>query len=191
MAMAALYTRGFARIAWLVLAPLTVAGLTVMLPGGAALATRAISLLNEGESGRELLFPATIEAIAVRPWVGWGLNSYQAVIGIFQPVSLSSYYDKAHNTYLELAFDLGIPAAAALIVAVIWIAGRCLVGFFQRNRDPELAGVGFLAAVLAGFHALFDFSLQIPAMACTFFAVLGIAWAQSWSGRRTDMSEPR
>lgn len=189
MAMAALYTRGFARIAWLVLVPLTVVGLTVMLPGGTTLVTRAITLLNEGETGRELLFPATIDAIALRPWVGWGLNSFQAVIGIIQPVSLAGYYDKAHNTYLELAFDLGIPAAAALILSVVWIAGRCLTGFFQRNRDPELAGVGFLVALLAGFHALFDFSLQIPAMACTFFAILGIAWAQSWSGRRPGGEE--
>lgn len=185
MAMTVLYTRGYARLGWLVLAPVTVVVLTLVLPGGATLVGRFVTLLNQGEGGRAALFPATIDAIALKPLIGWGLNSFQASIGIIQPAALIGYYDKAHNTYLELAFDLGIPAAAALVAAVVWIVGRCLAGFFQRNRDAELAGVGFLVAVLAGFHALFDFGLQIPAMACTFFAILGIAWAQSWSGRPT------
>ena len=189
MAMAALYTRGMARLVWLVVVPLAVVGVTVLLPGGLNLAGRLLLLLNEGEVGRQTLYPMTIDANALRPYTGWGLNSFQAVYFILQPPGLAEFYDKAHNTYLELAFDLGIPAAGALIFVVLWIVFRCLRGFFERNRDPELAGVGFLIAVLAGFHSLLDFSLQIPAMAGTFFAILGISWAQSWSGRRSSQED--
>ena len=64
---------------------------------------------------------------------------------MFQPASLVGNYDKAHNTYLELAFDLGIPAACTLVLAVIWVIWRCFIGFGTRGRDhveeePEQEG---------------------------------------------------
>src|SRR5581483_11723117 len=180
--MAALYSRGATRAVWLFVTPISLAGLALVLPGGAGLVQRMFGLLAQGgEQSREALYALTMQTIAQRPLLGWGLNSFQEMYWVFQPPSFPFYYDKAHNTYLELAFDLGVPAATVIVVAVAWIAGRCLIGFFRRGRDAELAGVGFLVALLAGFHALFDFSLQMPAMAGTFFALLGIGWAQSWS----------
>jgi O-antigen ligase len=186
LAMAFIYTRGVRRILAIFVTLVLMGVAVVALPGARELVARMVSFATHGDESREILYSMTLQAIALRPLTGWGLNSFSSVYQMLQPDSLSAYYDKAHNTYLELAFDLGIPAAAALVLAVVWIVARCLRGFFERGRDPELAGVGFLVAVLAGFHALFDFSLQIPAMACTFFAILGIAWAQSWTGRRAD-----
>lgn len=187
--MAAFYNRGATRVVWLLVTPLSLAGLTLLLPGGAGMVARMTWLLTQGEGSREALYAMTTQAIGWRPLIGWGLNSFQDLYGVFQPQNLAEYYDKAHNTYLELAFDLGVPAAMALLVAILWIVGQCVVGFFRRGRDAELAGAGVLTAALAGFHALFDFSLQIPAMAATFFAILGIAWAQSWptAGRRSSL----
>jgi O-antigen ligase len=116
--------------------------------------------------------------------IGWGMNSFEEIYSVFQPAELISNYDKAHNTYLELAFDLGIPAASALVLAVVWVAWRCGIGFGTRGRDRELAALGVFVTVLLGFHSLFDFGLQIPAVACTYASMLGVAWAQSWSTRQ-------
>jgi len=183
--MAALYSRGAMRAVWILVTPLSLAGLALLLPGGAGLVARMTSLLTQGDGSpetqsREALYTMTAQAIGQNPLTGWGLNYFQYLYPVFQPPNLPGAYDKAHNTYLELAFDLGLPAAGALLVAILWIVGQCGVGFFRRGRDAELAGAGVLTGALAGFHALFDFSLQIPAMAATFFAILGIAWAQSW-----------
>lgn len=183
MAMVAFYARGLPRIVFSILIPLLVATVAVFTPGGSKLAMRTATLIAEGESGREGLFPMTVHAIGLRPMTGWGMNSFEKLYGMFQPPELFNYFDKAHNTYLELAFDLGIPAAVTLVLAVAWIVARCLTGFMTRGRDRELAGLGVFATVLAGFHALFDFSLQIPGMTCTYCAILGVAWAQSWSSR--------
>ena len=177
--MGALYSRGIIRAVWLVLAPLSLAGMTLLLPGGAGLVSR-MTQLAQGDESRETLYAMTVQAIGRNPLTGWGLNSFQYLYPVFQPPNLPVNYDKVHNTYLELVFDLGVPAAGALLVAILWIVGQCAVGFFRRGRDAELAGAGVVTAALVGFHALFDFSLQIPAMAATFFAILGIAWAQSW-----------
>lgn len=189
LTMVFIYTRGAKRIAAVMATMMLLGSAVFLLPGAAQLVGRSIALATYGEENREALYAIVIQAIGLRPLIGWGLNSYSSTFSMLQPASLPVYYDKAHNTYLELAFDLGIPAASALILAVVLIVVRCLRGFYERGRDPELAGVGFLVAVLAGFHAFFDFSLQIPAMACTFFAILGIAWAQSWSGRRPGSAE--
>lgn len=189
LAMAFIYTRGVRRILAVLVTLALMAAAVIALPGARELVARMASFATHGDESREILYAMTLQAIALRPLTGWGLNSFSSVYQMLQPASLVAYYDKAHNTYLELAFDLGIPAATALILAVVWIVVRCLRGFFERGRDPELAGLGFLVAILAGFHALFDFSLQIPAMACTFFAILGIAWVQSWSSRQTGHSD--
>lgn len=181
--MVALFTRGVSRLVYMLLALFSFSVLAIAMPAGRTLVTRMARLMAEGEAGREALFPMTLNAISLRPLLGWGMNSFESLYYVFQPVSDPGFYDKAHNTYLELAFDLGIPAAAMLVLAVAWVIVRCLVGYFARSRDRELAGLGFFAAVLVAVHALFDFSLQIPAMACTFSAILGVAWSQSWSSR--------
>jgi O-antigen ligase len=175
--------RGRWRVPLTLATPILLAATALLLPRGGDRVDRTAILMAVGDASREGLFALTANAISLRPMIGWGMNSFEKLYGVFQPPSLLEYYDKAHNTYLELAFDLGIPAAIALLLAILWIVGRCLKGFLTRGRNRELAGLGFFASVLAGFHALFDFSLQIPAMACTYFAILGVAWAQSWSTR--------
>jgi hypothetical protein len=165
-------------------AVLGLAALLLFVPAGTAVLTRAIILVEHGELGREQLFYLTTNAISLRPLLGWGMNSFQSLYGVFQPTVLSDVFDKAHNTYLELAMDLGVPVAAALVLAVVWIAVRCLRGLSERHQDRELAGLGFCVAITVGIHALFDFSLQIPGVVVVFAALLGAAWAQSWSSRR-------
>jgi len=179
-----LYARGVSRAVFGALLPLAFGVATVLLPGGDRLVTRALRLVAEGDVGRETVFPVTMQAIGLRPLIGWGMNSFESLYPMFQPPSSADVFDKAHNTYLELAFDFGIPAAAMIVLAVTWIAVRCMIGFFTRRRDRELAALGVLVCVLGGIHSLVDFSLQIPADACVFFAVLGVSWAQSWSSRR-------
>jgi predicted branched-subunit amino acid permease len=60
----------------------------------------------------------------------------------------------------------------------------CAVGIRQRRRDAVYPCVGFAATILAAAHALFDSSLQIPAITATYMLIMGAACAQCWSSRR-------
>ena len=60
------------------------------------------------------------------------------------------------------------------------LAGMCLAGCLRRRRDRVFPAVGFAASVAVCAHAFVDFSLQIPAVAVTYAAVLGVGAAQSW-----------
>jgi O-antigen ligase len=88
---------------------------------------------------------------------------------------------QAHNTYLENALELGVPAAAVLVLAVASLGVLCAVGVVRRNRDTIYPCVGLAATALVGVHAMVDFTLQTPAVAATYFMVMGAACAQSWS----------
>jgi hypothetical protein len=178
----AFYSRGVTRAAFVALVLLTTLVVIVFTPGGDMLFEKS-TRLGTAATDRATLYQMTLGAIALRPMVGWGMNSFAELFGVFQPVSMVNHFNQAHSLYLELAFDLGIPVACALVLAVAWIAGRCLIGSETRGRDRELAGLGVFATVLVGSHSLFDFSLQIPAVTCTYVSMLGLAWAQSWSTR--------
>ena len=52
-------------------------------------------------------------------------------------------------------------------------------GVFARRRGQRFTLVAVGATVLVAMHALVDFSLQIPAVAVTFAALLGIGVAQA------------
>lgn len=182
--MIALQTRGWSRWRVGVATAVALVAVALLSPGGNTLLTRAALLVEQGEANRGHLSSLTIGAIALRPLLGWGMNSFRSLYSLFQPTTLSSPFDKAHNTYLELAFDLGVPVAAALVLAVVWIAVRCLSGLSERRQERELTALGVGASITVGIHSLFDFSLQIPGVTIVFAALLGAAWAQSWSSRR-------
>jgi len=85
----------------------------------------------------------------------------------------------AHNVYLESAMELGIPAAA-LLCASILLAGRvCATGAAGASRSWPYSAAGASAVALAALHSLFDFSMQAPAVAVTFAAIVGAACARS------------
>ena len=91
------------------------------------------------------------------------------------------HYDRAHNTWLENAFELGVPAALALYLALGGLVMTCLRGVTRRHRDWVYPATGVAASVLVGLHALLDFSLQLPAVAILYACIMGIACAQSYS----------
>ena len=76
--------------------------------------------------------------------------------------------------------ELGVPVALALLAAVGGAVGLCIQGLRERRHDRLYPALAVSAAVLLGSHALFDFSVQIPAVAITFAALLGIGCAQSF-----------
>jgi len=89
-------------------------------------------------------------------------------------------WDKAHNSYLELAFEIGIPATIAIVGIFFWLVGVFIFGLVRRRRRRVFAAMGLSITALVGVHALFDFSLQIPGFTVCYVMLASIAWAQSW-----------
>lgn len=150
-------------------------------------ATSATGLLSRfvatgDEETRFVIYGRIVDAIGLRPFIGQGLGSFEDAFRQFVPLSAASgEWDKAHNTYLELLFELGIPAAILFYLAISLVALQVFKGFFRRQRyfTVPLVGIGCITA--AGIHSIFDFSLQIPAIGALFAFIVGMAWIQSFS----------
>jgi len=137
------------------------------------------------KSERLKVYSATLNGIANNPYLGYGYGSYESSFRLYRTKEIRSNYDKAHNTYLENIFELGIPAASALFISIFLIALRCLTGIWNRQRNWVYPAIGFSSTILVAAHSLVDFSLQIPAVAVTYAAMLGAGYAQAFSSKHS------
>jgi O-antigen ligase len=137
---------------------------------------------------RSDVFVMVSDAIKASPWTGVGLGSFPDIFPAYRTGDLSSrgLWDKAHNSYLENALELGIPAALALHLAIAFGLVAAMGNLRSRGDRRRFAILGLSASLLVGLHALVDFSLQMPAIALLYAALLGLAAASP--GRATARS---
>ncbi|MGB0712700.1 MAG: O-antigen ligase family protein [Gammaproteobacteria bacterium] len=143
--------------------------------------------------GRAQAFESTIIAIQAAPLTGHGAGSFEDVFRHYRPPEMRSgkTWDHAHNDYLEMIFELGLPASAALLGAQAWILVQLILGLKRRRRGTALPALGIASVTLVGLHALLDFSIQMPGVALPFFALLGLSFAQAWPGSHARDHRPR
>lgn len=122
---------------------------------------------------------AALAMVAARPLLGFGGGTFYVA---FPPFKSSEhrlgFYDHAHNDYVELAADTGLPGLLLLVLLVLATAWRAF-RLLGRDDDPLARGVaaGVLMAIcFIGLHSLVDFNLQIPANALTFTVLLALPW---------------
>jgi len=145
---------------------------------------------DETGGSRTVIFALALDMIAERPWLGHGLGSFEQAFLMHRDERFGVVFDKAHNTYLEHATELGIPATVLLYTGPILLFGYTLRGLFRRRRNQIFPLVAVTATVLVAVHALVDFSLQMPAVAVTYAAILGVGVAQSERRSRGREPEP-
>lgn len=133
-------------------------------------------------SGRGQVWAMTREAISERPWLGTGLGSFAEVAirkrSDDMPPQASPFL-RAHNGYLEMLLEGGIIGFSLMIAALAWVGGWCALGIVRRHEDGVYPIIGLSALAVVATHAWVDFSLQIPAVAIVFAALVGIGCAQS------------
>ncbi|HLF32480.1 MAG TPA: O-antigen ligase family protein [Xanthomonadales bacterium] len=127
------------------------------------------------------VFANVNRGIADNPLLGFGYGTFADSFRLYDRNEEPWHYDRAHNTWLENTFELGLPVALALFLSIAGLAWVCLRGVKRRHRDWVYPATGVAASVLVGLHATVDFSLQIPAVAILYAAIMGVACAQSYS----------
>lgn len=161
----------------------SIAAIILFVTGFMAISGRTVweRLMATEETGgaRTLIFALALEMSAERLWLGHGLGSFEQVFLMHRDERFPFVFDKAHNTYLEHLVELGLPATLLLYLSPLLLFAFTLRGLFRRRRHQIFPLVAVSATVLVAVHALVDFSLQMPAVAVTFAALLGVGVAQS------------
>lgn len=150
---------------------------------GGATADRLARLFDDGDLRFEA-YPLILDAIAERPWSGYGLGSFDTAFRAFRDESFPYLFSRAHSDYLELAMDVGWPAAVAMVTAFVLL----LMAAWRASRirtQYELALLSVAATVQIGIHSAVDFGMQIPAVVYAYLlvALVGIGQPQGEGGR--------
>lgn len=132
------------------------------------------------EATRTSLASSALKAMQSAPMLGQGFGAFERYYPRVADGSVQGEVNEVHNDVLETLADLGVPAGAIYMFAPVFLTGMCFSGCMNRRRDRVYSAVGFAAAIAIGINAFVDFSLQIPAIAVAFAALLGVGVAQSW-----------
>lgn len=97
--------------------------------------------------------------------------------------------NRAHNDYLELAIEAGLPGMAifSLIVATL---GQAALATIRSNgaNPPGLTAFALFALVLLGLHSLVDYPFRSMALACLGAACAGMLFSPR--SARSDQAHP-
>lgn len=109
--------------------------------------------INTQPGLRLVVWPQLMEALALRPWAGWGLRevstAHNAVVSDYV---LSEPYTYAHNIVLDLALGTGVPITLMLLgLSGIWLWRR----FHQCTSIGHWYCVG--ATLPVAVHAMLEF----------------------------------
>jgi O-antigen ligase len=158
-----------------------------VLIGGHTLITRfEVNYLSQDTELRLKAYKLALTAIGDNPWTGFGLDTFDTAFRLYRDATLPVWFHHAHNDYLEMIIDLGLPAALLLFLSLASLISCCMSGVANRHQNAVYPAMGVAASTLIIIHSLFDFSMHIPAIAALYAALLGIACAQSWSHRITN-----
>jgi O-antigen ligase len=122
------------------------------------------------------------------PWVGTGPGTFGSIYPKYKTASTEEA-QTAHNSYLQMWSDSGIPAFVAFIA--LWLVAVRDAFRLTRRRRGDAAAIAICGALVAWtIHGLVDFDLYVPGVALPVFVLLGAVQGLK-ELPRTDIVTPR
>jgi O-antigen ligase/tetratricopeptide (TPR) repeat protein len=176
-------------LTWASVILLVVSGM-ILLAGGLWIARPAVERLTPQAARQEIYsadfrqetWKGTLNMIRQNPLMGTGLGSYEWT---YPRYAHTGYTRLAHNSYLELGAEAGVP----VFVFLLWFGFSWLGRTMQRERhdapahDWRPVQVGIVGGALASvIHNLWDSDLASFGILLTLFALLGLGVALAVDG---------
>ena len=136
------------RRAWWALAPLGLAGAIALYLVGVRNVLEYIAAGGAVRSmdGRMEIWSRAIYAIQDFPLSGIGMGTFSQVVPVLYPFSRLAEANHAHNLFLQVAVDLGIPGLVAWLAMLIPV----VLGAWELYREGRRRGDAWLRALGAG-----------------------------------------
>jgi O-antigen ligase len=127
-------------------------------------------------AGRKWIWAGTTQMIRDNPILGVGAGMHGWAFTSYQDRNPGTFYDYAHNDYLQAAADFGIPAAIIFFACIIYLIFRSAKACLRASnpiRAALIAGcIGGVVALMV--HSFVDFNLHIPSNAVLFGLIVGV-----------------
>lgn len=107
--------------------------------------------------------------------VGSGVGTFPKVYPLYEaPATIErTYVNHAHNDYLELAIEAGIPGIVLMLLFFVWWGSRTLA--IWRSPDAaEMARAACIASAAILLHSLVDYPLRTAGIAASMAMVLAL-----------------
>lgn len=158
---------------WWLPAALAIAALG--LAGVAATLSVKSSSAETSWQQRVEMWDRTAEAIGDHGLAGTGLGTFPEIYAMAEdPARVGRFYvNHAHNDYLELVLELGLPGALLLLSFILWWMARVTTVWRERAPAP-LARAAAIASGALLAHSLVDFPLRTAALAAVFAMCLAL-----------------
>lgn len=123
-------------------------------------------------------WPTVLDAAGRFQPVGAGMGSFDPVYRSVEPLEelTETFFNQAHNDYLELWLEAGLMGALALVVLIVWVGRQSVIALRHgpARRDWPLAPAALAAIVAVAVHSGFDYPLRTPMLAGLFAVCLGL-----------------
>ncbi|QND65763.1 O-antigen ligase family protein [Mesorhizobium loti] len=135
--------------------------------------------------GRAEFARTTIVGIEENWATGVGFGSFPKVYQVYEKGEMifKPYVNHAHNDYLELALEGGVPVVFLIIAYLILLFASSV----RARRDP-LQKAAFLSVSFLLVHSLVDYPLRTAALAMTFAFMNGIIFHKGFAERLSQKS---
>jgi O-antigen ligase len=180
---------GFILVTLEVMAVLLIAAIRGLVPGRligrAAIKIALLAVVFAGIVGWQLLWKrlqqpdpfvhrtemlaSSLAMARERPWIGFGLGTFQTAYPAYALFDIGLIVNHAHNDWAEWLAEGGVPFFLLLLSVAMWSI---------RPAVRSLWGIGLLFVFL---HALVDYPMQRLGLAAWIFVMLGVlaAWDAS------------
>ncbi len=141
---------------------------------------QSFAQLNDGTfSERRLLWQEALDMMRDRPWLGFGPNTYSKMEPLYKSKQHSTDYQYAHNGYLQIGAEIGVPGLLSLLMVLAYFLAACY-GTLRRAPPGPLksAAMGILFGVLAFLiHGATDTDFQSLLLMNLLWFMMGLVWA--------------
>ncbi|WP_394729494.1 O-antigen ligase family protein [Altererythrobacter sp. GH1-8] len=125
--------------------------------------------VTSSTAGRAVLNDNTLDAISDFFPSGTGLGTFQEVYTRYESLDQvdATYANHAHNDYLEIILEFGLPGLLLLCVFLVWWASRARLIWSSLTSSP-FAKAAVIASATLLVHSAWDYPLRTAALSSIF-----------------------
>lgn len=146
---------------------LVAGAVALSLGAGHAEALERLLAPGEGEDMRSRAFPTVMAMIRDYLPLGSGAGGFDTVFRIHEPFNLlkRTYFNHAHNDFLEIVLDTGLPGLALLVAAVgWWLSASARAWRAGPGKEHLLPKLGSAMLFLILIASVVDYPARTPLM---------------------------
>ena len=151
----------------------------LLLAGSAALAVMVSSGMSTPNQSsvtiRAEIWKHSTEAIRDYGLAGSGVGTFPSIYPHYEdPATVErTYVNHAHNDYMEIVLETGLPGGVLLLLFLAWWGSRA-VAIWRSPNAAELARAACIASAAILLHSLVDYPLRTAAIATAMAMALAL-----------------